>query len=98
MGGPNLLRSQVVLMDQRGELILPIVHGERKERGMPALPLQDEEVRAVAEFIHSVLSTVERPGGAARERRPATQSDCRRRRCGSGLLCREVQLVPFADR
>ena len=57
MGGPNLLRSQVVLMDQRGELILPIVHGERKERGMPALPLQDEEVRAVAEFIHSVLST-----------------------------------------
>jgi cytochrome c oxidase cbb3-type subunit 3 len=57
MGGPNLLRSQVVLMDQQGELILPIVHGERKERGMPALPLQDEEVRAVAEFIHSVLST-----------------------------------------
>ena len=57
MGGPNLLRSQVVLMDQHGELILPIVHGERKERGMPALPLQDEEVRAVAEFIHSVLST-----------------------------------------
>ena len=56
MGGPNLLRSQVVLMDQRGELILPIVHGERKERGMPALPLQDEDVKAVAEFIHSVLS------------------------------------------
>ncbi len=57
MGGPNLLRSPVVLMDQRGELILPIVHGERKERGMPAIPLQDDDVRAVAEFIHSVLST-----------------------------------------
>lgn len=56
MGGPNLLRSPVVLMDQAGELILPIVHGERKERGMPPLPLQDEEVRAVAEYIHSVLS------------------------------------------
>ncbi|MEN3337039.1 MAG: hypothetical protein V7647_715 [Acidobacteriota bacterium] len=56
MGGPNLLRSQVVLMDQRGELILPIVHGERKERGMPALPLQDDDVKAVAEYIHSVLS------------------------------------------
>ncbi len=57
MGGPNLLRSPVVLMDQQGELILPIVHGERKERGMPAIPLQDDDVRAVAEFIHSVLST-----------------------------------------
>lgn len=56
MGGPNLLRSPVVLMDQAGELILPIVHGERKERGMPPLPLQDDEVRAVAEYIHSVLS------------------------------------------
>lgn len=56
MGGPNLLRSPVVLMDQRGELILPIVRGERKERGMPPLPLQDDEVRAVAEFMHDVLS------------------------------------------
>lgn len=56
MGGPNLLRSPVVLMDQAGELLLPIIHGERKERGMPALPLQDEEVKAVAEFIHDVLS------------------------------------------
>ena len=40
-GGPNLLRSQVVLSDQHGELILPIVHGARAERGMPALPLPD---------------------------------------------------------
>src|SRR5262247_2430776 len=28
-GGPNLLRSAVVLMDQHGELILPIVRGAR---------------------------------------------------------------------
>lgn len=62
MGGPNLLRSPVVLMDQAGELILPIVHGERKERGMPPLPLQDDEVKAVAEFIHSVLSTARGQG------------------------------------
>ena len=31
-GGPNLLRSQVVLNDQHGELILPIVHGARAEQ------------------------------------------------------------------
>jgi cytochrome c oxidase cbb3-type subunit III len=55
-GGPNLLRSPVVLMDQAGELIAPIIHGERKERGMPALPLKDDEIKAVAEFIHSILS------------------------------------------
>ena len=46
-GGPNLLRSQVVLSDQHGELILPIVHGARVERGMPSFTLPDEDVVAV---------------------------------------------------
>lgn len=62
-GGPNLLRSAVVLMDQQGELILPIVRGERAERGMPAVPIPDADVRAIAEYIHSVLAAA-RPQGA----------------------------------
>jgi cytochrome c oxidase cbb3-type subunit 3 len=57
MGGPNLLRSQTVLSDQHGELILPIVRGERATKGMPALPLADADVIAVAEYIHSVAAT-----------------------------------------
>jgi cytochrome c oxidase cbb3-type subunit 3 len=65
-GGPNLLRSQVVLTDQHGELILPIVHGARAERGMPALPLPDDDVVAIAEYIHSVLASA-RPQGAPPE-------------------------------
>lgn len=65
-GGPNLLRSPVVLTDQHGELILPIVHGARAERGMPALPLPDEDVIAIAEYIHSVLASA-RPQGAPPE-------------------------------
>jgi cytochrome c oxidase cbb3-type subunit III len=56
-GGPNLLRSQVVLSDQKGELILPIVHGSRAERGMPALPLPDADVIAIAEYLHAVVAT-----------------------------------------
>src|ERR1700709_1144572 len=35
LGGPNLLRSQVVLSDQDGELILPIIQGARQATGMP---------------------------------------------------------------
>src|SRR6476661_9298157 len=61
-GGPNLLRSAVVLMDQHGELILPIVHGARAERGMPALPLPDPDVVAIAEYIHSVVATSRNQG------------------------------------
>ena len=63
LGGPNLLRSLVVLNDQEGELITPIVRGSRAERGMPPLPLSDDDVRAVAEYIHSVLATSGRQGG-----------------------------------
>ena len=59
---PNLLRSLVVLNDQQGELILPIVRGSRAERGMPPMPLSDDDVRAVAEYIHSVLATSGRQG------------------------------------
>src|SRR4029453_2905980 len=33
LGGPNLLRSLVVLNDKEGDLITPIVKGSRAERG-----------------------------------------------------------------
>ena len=61
-GGPNLLRSEVVLMDEHGELILPIVRGARAERGMPALPMPDADVFAIAEYIHSILATARGQG------------------------------------
>lgn len=54
MGGPNLLRSEAALNDQAGELLLPILQGGRP--AMPAIPLQPDDVKAVATFIHSVLS------------------------------------------
>jgi cytochrome c oxidase cbb3-type subunit 3 len=62
LGGPNLLRSQVVLTDQNGELILPIVHGSRASKGMPALPVPDEDVRAIAAYLHSLQASGGRQG------------------------------------
>jgi len=69
-GGPNLLRSAVVLTDQHGELILPIVHGARAERGMPALPLPDPDVLAIAEYIHSVVATARNQGAPPESEAP----------------------------
>ncbi len=57
LGGPNLLRSQVVLSDQSGELILPIVQGSRQSTGMPAIPLNADDVKAAATYIHEVVGT-----------------------------------------
>jgi cytochrome c oxidase cbb3-type subunit 3 len=52
--GPNLLRSEVVLQDKRGELIAPIVHGSLVDRGMPKVDLKDEQIAEVADWLHSL--------------------------------------------
>lgn len=57
LGGPNLLRSQVVLSDQAGELMHPIIGGSRQAQGMPAIKMADEDVKAVSAYIHSVVAT-----------------------------------------
>lgn len=53
-GGPNLLRSNVVLNDQSGEQILPIVRNGRPERGMPGFAnLTEPQITAIAVYLHS---------------------------------------------
>jgi cytochrome c oxidase cbb3-type subunit 3 len=62
LGGPNLLRSQVVLSDQDGELILPITQGARQATGMPAISMTSADVKATATYIHSVVATAKGQG------------------------------------
>ncbi len=75
MGGVNLLRSQLVLNDQKGELILPVVHNGRQNPGMPPMPpfpgLPDDDVRAIAEYIHSVAATMRGQGNPPPGSEPA---------------------------
>jgi cytochrome c oxidase cbb3-type subunit 3 len=55
------------LSDQHGETVGPIIRGARQAQGMPGFNLNDADVTAVAEFIHSVLAKVgsqARPPGA----------------------------------
>jgi cytochrome c oxidase cbb3-type subunit III len=66
LGGINLLRSALVLSDQNGELILPVVKEGRQREGMPpmpALPLPDDDIKAIAAYIHSVAATMAGQGG-----------------------------------
>lgn len=70
LGGPNLLRSQLVLNDQAGEAIGPVIREGRvpANGGTPMPPVQmgDEDVRAVAEYIHSVLRSAQPQGAPPR--------------------------------
>jgi cytochrome c oxidase cbb3-type subunit 3 len=62
MGGPNLLRSAVMLNDLKGERLLPILRGSRASTGMPAVELTADDATAVAVYIHSVLATARAQG------------------------------------
>jgi cytochrome c oxidase cbb3-type subunit 3 len=50
-GGPSLIRSEVVLRDQKGELIAPVVQNGRP--GMPKFDLTAAQVADIAAFLHS---------------------------------------------
>ena len=62
LGGPNLLRSQLVLMDQKGEQIVPVIQKGRPDKGMPPMPLSEEDSQAVATYLHSLLAIAGRQG------------------------------------
>lgn len=62
LGGPNLLRSQLVLTDKAGELIVPVIQGGRPDKGMPPMALSAEDAGAVAEYLHNVLASAGRQG------------------------------------
>jgi mono/diheme cytochrome c family protein len=51
--GPNLLRSAVVLHDEKGEAIGALVRSGRPQAGMPAYPnLSADELYNLAEYLH----------------------------------------------
>jgi cytochrome c oxidase cbb3-type subunit 3 len=53
-GGPNLLRSQLVLQDQKGELFAPVVQKGRPDQGMPAFAsITRSQIADLAAFIHN---------------------------------------------
>jgi mono/diheme cytochrome c family protein len=51
--GPNLLRSALVLADQKGELIAAVVQKGRPDAGMPSFSLTPAQIADIAAFIHS---------------------------------------------
>jgi cytochrome c oxidase cbb3-type subunit III len=66
-GGPNLLRSQTLLSDKAGEAVIPIVRAGRPNpvagaAPMPPFSLPDEDIKAIAEYLHSVLARAGRQG------------------------------------
>ena len=52
-GGPNLLRSEMVLKDKDGENITDIIQHGRIEQGMPKFPFNAQQISLLAAYIHN---------------------------------------------
>ena len=64
LGGPNLLRSQLVLDDKDGELIIPVVrNGRPGPPPMPPLPVAPDDVKAIAAWLHGLQAQGTNQGG-----------------------------------
>src|SRR5437763_15735299 len=54
--GPSLLRSEIVLHDDKGEAIGPVVLHGRPEKGMPPMPATTPDQNSeIAEYLHLLV-------------------------------------------
>lgn len=54
--GPSLLRSEIVLHDDKGELIGPVVLNGRPDKGMPPMPATTAvQIAEIAEHLHLLV-------------------------------------------
>jgi cytochrome c oxidase cbb3-type subunit 3 len=58
--GPNLIRSALVRHDNNGELIGQVIREGRPEKGMPAVPLNPQQIADLVAFLHARLKETDR--------------------------------------
>ncbi|MFL6448595.1 MAG: c-type cytochrome [Bryobacteraceae bacterium] len=51
-GAPNLVRSLLVLDDEKGILIAPVIREGRPDKGMPKLPLSEGQISDIVAWLH----------------------------------------------
>ena len=61
--GPNLVRSTVVLDDEKGELIGPVISQGRADKGMPAFPnFTKDQLYDLGQYLHMQVELVANRG------------------------------------
>jgi len=59
-GGPDLTQSSLVRADENGKQLAALLKVGRPDKGMPAFSFTDENVQAIAAFLHSAISSTPR--------------------------------------
>jgi len=61
--GPDLVRSPLVAHDVKGDKLGEIIRLGRPDKGMPAMPLTDEQVLDIAAYLHARAAEALNSGG-----------------------------------
>lgn len=64
--GPDLVRSLLVAHDVKGDLIGEVIRHGRPDKGMPAMPLTDQQVSDVAAYLHARAAEARNSGEVPR--------------------------------
>ena len=91
--GPNLIRGEVVMNDQNGERIGPVLQTGRAAEGMPKFDFTAAQVSDISAFLHSF-----RVGGYDISQKSPAQhrgGRCEGRRV---VFQRQVRVLPFGNR
>lgn len=54
--GPDLLRSVIVLDDEHGKAIGPVILRGRPDKGMPRFPYTPQQILDISNFLHDAIS------------------------------------------
>jgi len=57
--GPDLLRSVLVLDDEGGKAIGPVILKGRQDKGMPRFPFTPQQITDIANFLHDSIAKAE---------------------------------------
>jgi mono/diheme cytochrome c family protein len=61
--GPDLLRSVIVLDDENGKTIGPVILRGRPDKGMPRFPYSAQQIADISNFLHNAInSAIDRDG------------------------------------
>jgi cytochrome c oxidase cbb3-type subunit 3 len=55
--GPDLLRSVIVLDDENGKAIGPVILKGRPDKGMPRFPYSAQQIADISNFLHNSIAT-----------------------------------------
>jgi cytochrome c oxidase cbb3-type subunit III len=73
-GGPNLIFSSVIRLDENGADITRVIQEGRPEKGMPALPLTATQIADIVGYLKARMAEVDLTSG----RRPSTDYDLKK--------------------